>query len=246
MLSRRSAPGLILITLVVLSLLSLVFEEVLLVKTLRVSPKSFSTVELYNDSLYGGSSKVKRVQDPDAYVWECELVFHEYEFPYCGFEIFLGENRSKGLNLSEFDRVFLKLFYEGEARTVRVFIRNFNEAYSNTRDKTSTKFNVLELDRHQMSKNGAEVGLDAFSVAPWWLRENNIPQDLMGPEFDNVVIIEIQTGSEEKQGTHKYALEYIEFSGRRISHEHWLMLLVSIWIVIATVVAIDLLRKSSD
>lgn len=222
------------------SVAALFLESRLREYTLTVSPSTFPTVELYNDSLYGGSSVVKRIQNKSSYEWECELVLQDFGYPYCGFEIFLGENRSAGIDLSGYSRLRVHMNYEGEARTTRLILLNFNAAYSNTADKTSTKFNLIELDRLSYVDGLADVSMDSFTVAPWWLQQNEIPESQMGTEFSNLVIIEIQTGSEQKRGTHHFDVEKIVFVGEYFSRETGLIILLMFWQLVALAIALGL------
>lgn len=55
----------------------------------------------------------------------------------------------------------------------------------------------------------------------------------MHPQFDNIVILEIQTGLNAQAGEHNFQLKKIELTGQLLSSEQWYQLIVAVWLIIA-------------
>src|SRR5690606_20697967 len=88
------------------------------------------------------------------------------------------------------------------------------------------EFNAALLDQP------VEFSLDDFFVANWWLLEYKIPPQLGHPQFDNVVVFEVQTGSGRSLGEHHFQLHRIELTGQRLSTEEWYLSIMSVWLVV--------------
>lgn len=185
------------------------------------------TVNLYDDSDSGGNSTTG-IDDAQNFHWHCQLN-DGYSFPYCGFEILLDPERRKGLDLSTFTRVRLWLDYTGPAQTLRIYLRNYDPQYSTPENLVSTKYNQVEFNVKLLSDH-VEFALEDFFVANWWLRDFDIPPKLSHPQFDNIVVVDIQTGSGKSLGLHEFHLRRIEFVGQRLSTSDWYLSIILVWL----------------
>ena len=80
----------------------------------------------------------------------------------------------------------------------------------------TTKFNSVELPVSEL-KNGLEVRMSDFSVANWWLVQQEIPLEHSQPEFGDVVILEVQTSSEVRSGRHEIQVDKVVWEGPRVA-----------------------------
>lgn len=223
----------LLILLVLLSLALLAAGPSLLRTRLLIQPGGGYVTAVRDDAEIGGDSVVEPLSSPD-FSWRCELRSGT-AYPFCGFEILLGRDRTGGLDLSRYDRLRMHLRYEGPARTLRLFLRNFDPRYSRSEDPLSTKFNQVEFSAGEAR---LDVDMRDFYVANWWMSAYGIAPQLGHPQFDNVVSIELQTGTVPALGEHRFQLQAIELEGQRVSTEQlylglvlgWLSLIVG-WIV---------------
>lgn len=127
----------------------------------------------------------------------------------------------------------LWLDYDGPARSVRVFLRNYNPAYSQDDELKSTKYNAIEFEKELLAQDGfLELNFEDFSVADWWLQMLSIPLRHSYSDFQNIVIIEIQTGSDFKLGEHNFHLKRIEFKRQIISTETWYLIIIISWVAL--------------
>lgn len=217
----------LLILLVLASLALLAVGPNLLRTRLLIQPGGGFDTAVRNDREIGGNSLVEPLADA-GFSWRCELRSGT-AYPFCGFEILLDPQRASGLDLSRYERLRLRLDYEGPARSLRLFLRNFDPRYSRAEDPLSTKFNQVEFSAGEVE---LDVGLRDFYVANWWMSAYGIAPQLGHPQFDNVVSIELQTGTAPALGEHRFTLHAIEFEGQRIPTEQLYLGLVLGWLAL--------------
>lgn len=218
----------LLLLLVIITIGILLFREPLLEKRWIVSPEVAGLrFELDSDVQDGGNTFVEWVNKNNL-EWRCVLG-EAYDYPFCGMQIYLTEHFYHGKDFSDYTHLNFWLEYEGSAHNVRIFLRNSNPAYTNPDDMRSTKFNMTELDvRREAFLNN--ISLAHFRVADWWLLLYEIPVEHSQVEFDNIGLIEIQTGSRAAQGEHSFKLKQLELVGVYISAEKMYLGIIVVWI----------------
>jgi diguanylate cyclase (GGDEF)-like protein len=218
----------ILVTLVFITLLAIVAEKKILQASMIITPQSGHLIEVYDDSRAGGNSHAEMVNLQN-FQWRCTLKA-KYAYPHCGFEIIFDPKREHGLDLSHFTKVRLWLDYQGPNKTLRIYLRNFDPLYSSVEIEPSTKYNQIEFSTDLLKEQPLEFSLKDFFVADWWLVEYNIPPKLRHPQFDNIIMIEVQTGSKEPLGEHNFQLKKVELVGQRLTTEKWYLFIMSAWL----------------
>lgn len=220
--------------LVLLTFIAIIGEHRILKTSLVIEPFAGFTTVVYADGTSGGNSTIEYI-DEKLFKWRCTLR-SQYDYPYCGFEVVFDEERQQGLDLTNFNRIRIWLDYEGPGRTVRIYARNFDPAYSTPGENVTAKYNQVEFGTAMLDKP-IELDLADFFVANWWIQENNIPPRLSHPQFDNIVSLEVQTGSTSESGqglgTHQFQLHRIEMTGQIVSTERWYQLITATWLIIA-------------
>lgn len=223
----------ILALLVLLTILAVLGERQILQKSLVIDPNTDQDVHLYDDSDAGGNSEAEMLSEEGSYRWRCELRA-QYTWSHCGFEVlFDGERRQEGLDLRAYDRIRVRLEYEGASEAVRLYLRNFDPRYSVPGDDTSTKYNQVEFDASALDGDGViELSMEDFFVANWWFLEYEIPPRLGHPQFDNIVIFEVHTGTEGELGEHVFELHEVELIGQYLSTEDWYLIIMLTWLAL--------------
>jgi diguanylate cyclase (GGDEF)-like protein len=219
--------------LILLTLIAIVAERQIL-ETSIVLNTQVKSMSAYDDRGEQGASVVRMV-DPAKMEWQCNIqAGHRY--PYCGFELIFDTNRTHGLDLRNYDHIRLWLTYEGPTESIRVYLRNFDPVYSDPEKNDSTKFNQIDFDA-QLARTGKPIdfSMTDFFVANWWFQRYRVTPQLAHPQFDNIVVFEIQTGLNAKQGKHTFHLQKIELTGQLLSSERWYQIIVAVWLVIALV-----------
>jgi diguanylate cyclase (GGDEF)-like protein len=218
----------ILISLVLLTIVAIIAEKKILQASLSITPQSGYSIEAYDDTRSGGNSRAEII-NPQTFQWRCVLK-NKFTYPYCGFEIFFDPKRENGVDLSHYNKIRLWLDYKGPNKTLRIYLRNFDPLYSTPGVEASTKYNQLEFSTDLLKNQVLEFSLKDFFVADWWLIEYNIPPQLRHPQFDNIVMVEIQTGSKEPLGEHDFHLKKVELIGQRLTTEKWYLMIMLAWL----------------
>lgn len=149
--------------------------------------------------------------------------------------ITLAEDVKHGVDLSDYDRVFLDIDYQGvqdESAKVRVYIRNFEPSIFSPEDDNTLKYNGIEY-HPGFKEGGKEIGHDKFQVLTWWLFDYNVPIEHSGVRLDNVSMIQIATDSGSVIGDHTITVNKIIFKGDYLSPQAFTFSLLSIWIFAA-------------
>ncbi|WP_051304703.1 GGDEF domain-containing protein [Chitinilyticum litopenaei] len=218
----------VLVLLIAITLGGLFAYDTLLIKTLRIDPAAGFPAKSIDDRGEGGKTTSTLRTSKDAHILECE-VSKSYQWPYCEIAIDLRRD-GEGINLEGFERISIKLDYEAPAdKTVRVYLRNFNPAYTPGAPDRAYKVNQIEYNPRQYPQ-GLGVSLRYFQVATWWLNDNRIPLELSQPQFDNVTRIEIATGATVTESKIRMVLHSIELEGYWLARSTFYALLIGLWV----------------
>ncbi|WP_117235409.1 GGDEF domain-containing protein [Vibrio maerlii] len=209
-------------------------------KVLRIGSEKFTFLKT-NDQLEGGTSTSELLLEGGSKHLACELNKSHYRWPYCGISIRLSDDVTQGLDLSTFHTLRIRMAYEtpeGEPlRQVRLYLRNFNPAYSSVEDDYTHKYNGIQFAPGE--HNGRiDIPLKNLQVMTWWLADNKIPIEHAGPEFSNVNRIEIATGSGAQVGIHDLHFYSIELVGEYVKAEDLFLCLLIVWIVVGAVISL--------
>lgn len=217
--------------LVVLTVLALVFERQIL-RTSLILDASDGLLAVYDDAGTGGKTD-SEILDPDAVTWRCNLAGGA-RYSYCGFELIFDPQRQEGLDLSQYDKIRLWMDYDGPTETIRLYLRNYDPDYSIPGRNDSTKYNQVEFDRERLKGEGpVNFSIKDFFVANWWFQQYRLPPELTHPQFDNIVVLEVQTGLTPVLGEHRFRLEKVEFVGQIVPSERWYLGIMATWLLVA-------------
>lgn len=169
--------------------------------------------------------------DEQANQWRC--VYPEIEIGehfICSFVVLLEQAPNQGLDLSSYSHLHLKLKHTGSANWIRLYIRNFDPAYSTEEDVNSTKFNAINFHIQEL-KQELQIKLDEFNVAEWWLRDYSIPRKLAASDLHNAVTLGIEYAEGTGAGNQDIQIEKVEFVGEWINAENWYLLILACWML---------------
>ncbi|MDC8829795.1 GGDEF domain-containing protein [Alteromonas gilva] len=229
----KQAPGKISVVEWLLAVLACISVGLLLIPSDLISRNKMLYAKdypahLYTDASQGGQSEASWV-DQSNLKWQCRLEDKTLS-PYCSMQLDVAGFSGQGLDLSDFEKMTVWLNYSGNAEFVRIYLRNRNPNYYRPEDITSTKYNVVEVPVVELA-SGLTIEMDTIFVADWWLSSRKIPLKYAHPEFNDIIYIEIQTGSQVRDGTHQLQLDRIEWSGAWISQADLYKLIIVVWIV---------------
>lgn len=185
--------------------------------------------EVVDDAFSGGDSQVQWL-DRDSQRWQCELGSASAT-PYCSLQIDVTNAGDVGMDLSRYDKVTVWADYRGSASHLRIYLRNRHPNYYDPNNSFTTKYNSIELHVEELAK-GLELSMDDFTVATWWLIQREVPLSFSNPEFNEVSLIEVQTGSNVRSGTHEIQLQKIVWSGPKIAQATLNQIVIIGWALI--------------
>ncbi|MGF1687388.1 GGDEF domain-containing protein [Photobacterium japonica] len=200
-------------------------------KEYSISAKN-SSVKCIDDRTQGGNTVSEIDINGQSLVLNCDIG-DKGQWPYCEIAIDLSKT-TQGLDLSNFHSVGIDVDYFSavEGERIRIYLRNFDPAYSSKEDPVSLKFNAIEY-APGIDQGLTVIPLDAFQVLSWWIAEYELPIETSGPQFNNIVQIEIATGSYVKQAHYTLQLNRLVFYGEWVSEELLLRINMALWVLAA-------------
>lgn len=211
--------------LILLIVLALAAHPFLPPKRETLHPRIGNLATLYSDEASGGKTRATWV-DRDASHWRCNLV-QSGVFAVCGIAVEFSSMR----DLSGYVALSVQLRYTGDAKKLRIYMRNHNPLYSTLQDVDSLKFNAITLHSADFAKAETLIHLSEFAVADWWLEERDIPRELSRPELNNVATLGIDFPPPPAFGQHEVKIERIELIGSWISPERLYLGIIVLGIV---------------
>ncbi|PJG59766.1 GGDEF domain-containing protein [Aeromonas cavernicola] len=135
----------------------------------------------------------------------------------------------QGVDLSDYDSMILQLRSEGPSDAPwRIYLRNYDPAYSRLEDPVSHKVNAILFDSTQYPGR-VEVPLTLFTPTTWWLTDYQIPLMQQGRDLSRVFAIELATGSNALPGHYRLKLEELTFQGPWLSPSLFYRALFMVW-----------------
>ncbi len=191
-----------------------------------IFPVEGNPTTLYSDESWGGETSVTWINEQSNH-WQCNLAQSEFP-PVCGLASELSRARG-AIDFSKFDALSVQLNYTGEASKLRIYLRNYNSAYSSLEDSDSLKFNSANILARDFTPAETIIQLSEFSVENWWLEERNIPRNLAHPELNNIHSIGIDYPYPQTLGEHSIEIKSIALLGPLIPKEQYYFYLLVFW-----------------
>ncbi len=221
----------LLIVLLVLTGIALLWNRFGMTTTLVIDARSGYAVDALDDRANPGGRSVATLDESDGTLgMDCELRAG-YEWAFC--ELRLGFAQAPhGIDLSRYDSMRLWVTATGpEAQQrVRVYVRNFDPAYSRVGVPGSEKVDQLVYEPSRYPQ-GYEVPLSRFTVSQWWIDEHPMTLDLEAPDFRNATQIAFSTGPKVEPGRHTIRIQRIELVGKAISTSTFRLGIIAVWML---------------
>lgn len=196
------------------------------------------------------SSEATLNTNKDHFLLDCHIKASDYAWPFCEIAFSFKPNSNINvpapLNLSSFTNIKVSAKYIGDnAAGIRIQLRTFNPEYSTLSSQDTWKYNGIE---YWPDKNNypVTIPLRGLQVATWWLIEQEIPIEFSGPEFDQVMVLEIATGNNIAPGHYQLKVEKIEFIGKVFSNIQIFYFIISMWVFAAIAGLFINLKRSKE
>jgi diguanylate cyclase (GGDEF)-like protein len=229
-------PVLRFLVLLAVTLAALLWNEFGMERHLRLAAGGVQAVSTVDDSSSGGKSSSTLRREGDDLVMDCDIR-PGYAWPYCNLIFELGKP-PQGVDLSGYDSVSVEAALDGPEKTkqLRLFLLNFNPAYSKVAQSETAKVQEFVYDPAARPKLHARLA--QFGVSSWWSNEHPLDAEHSGPEFGNVVAVQVATGGNVQPGHHVLRLRRMEFAGKVVSPATFRLGVIAAWAALALVVAL--------
>lgn len=244
----QSSPiGRLLLIWAVLTLALVALRPYLTERVWHWIPTDYPEWYLYADDVFGGASYVER-SSPEGIQIRCNLRDPEADLePFCGFHVYLnGSANPPTMDLSNFDSMQVEVDYEGGNEKLRFYVREFAPGYSDPANPLDTaKYMSLYVHASETTQP-LTIDLQEFTVADWWVNNNNVPRQYARSSLKNVVAFGVDIAYPAALGKHQLSLERVSFRGRWISTEDWYFGILMSWvgvIVLGALIRLYQLRR---
>jgi diguanylate cyclase (GGDEF)-like protein len=149
----------------------------------------------------------------------------------CGYVI-EWPNQPLGLiDFASFHSLRIRLKYVGPSHRIRIYLRNFHQAYSDLSRLDTLKFesatiNVSEFDRDVI------IPMKEFIVSDGWIQRYDIPRQYVQPDFSAVRSLVVDFPHPGATGEHVMEVQRIELVGDYIAKETAYLTLLIIWMLV--------------
>ena len=241
----------LLIVLLAFTGIALLWNQFGMTSTMVIDAHSAYPVAALDDRANPGGRSVATVSRGGALGMDCDLRAG-YEWAFCELRLEFAKAPG-GIDLSRYDTMRLWVTATGpEARQrVRIYVRNFDPAYSKVGDFESEKVDQLIYEPAAYPR-GYEVPLSRFTVSQWWIDEHPMTLALEAPDFRNATQIAFSTGPRVEPGLHTIRIQRIELTGKLIPTSTFRLGIIAVWmlsvlgwLVLGSVLTRDQLRLSA-
>ncbi len=219
------------LVLVAVTAIGLVWNQFGMNRHFVLDGNSDVTVRAIDDSSSGGKTISSIHREGSRLVMNCEVRARSAG-PYCSLIFEIGRP-PHGVDLTGFDKVTVQVNSQGAEldQQVRLFLVNFNSAYSDPAQPSSAK--VQELVYEPAAHPRLSAKLSQFTVPSWWSMSHLVDVEHAGTELDNVVAVQVTTGAPVTPGMHVITVDRIEFTGKRVPPATFRLGVISAWLLAA-------------
>lgn len=221
------------ISLIFLTLSAIFSYDFLLNTSLSISPRDGFMAQAVNDFESNGNTKsILRATD-SSWILDYEI---RPGAPYPFASLILSPPAELSfLDLSQFDRIQVRLKAVGAPGNTRIHLRNINPAYTVSDQLISLKYNEVQFDPRSTPYPAKFLWAD-FHVPAWWISMLKVPYWHARTEVNHVSRIEITTPENTPLWT-TGSIEFVsmEFQGKQISSTLFYQILLGIWVLVGLV-----------
>jgi diguanylate cyclase (GGDEF)-like protein len=198
-------------------------------RSMNLLPQPTQFIDESVDSIAGGESELVWL-DKEKLHWVCHLKAGVL-YPYCGISLRWSNEPYEQIDFSRFDALEIELEYKGQARYIRVFLRNYYPTPSMKDTIDIAKFNSIS----KSSKDFEQLSYIPFNklrVADWWIDDNQIPPEETNPDVSKIIAVGLDLPYPNKLGRHEFKLHGLKVVGDIFSKESLYLTIILFWAVL--------------
>lgn len=180
----------------------------------RILPDLADGYHLFFDGQKGGNTTAEWI-DESQFSFRCIATDSGTEQSYCGLSINIGKSPS-GKDFSKYQRMELKIHYQGDNGRLRMSTHNFDPADTRNDSRETLK----GLDVSFMAKETDGV-----------IEVHNVGWGAPKKSTSNVIDIGIDLVPPIAAGTHQIHVEYLDIYGDLLSAETWYLGVALLWLL---------------
>lgn len=209
-----------------LTVLALAAKPFIPEQTLLIHPRADISQDVFGP-VVNDQSAVAWI-DQTRFAWRCDYP-ERYNGTSCGYAVFWnpeGAEPTRYVDASGYDGLRLHVHYEGRAEHLRVFLTNSNPEHRRAMPALWEKFLTAFVSTEELRGGPTFISLKNFTVAEWWVAQQNPPRQLAAPEFAHLLRVGVDIID---AGVHRVRVDKIELVGERISDKTYLLLILLFW-----------------
>lgn len=211
------------------TLILFIFHDYFPKRSIELHPNLTRYIDESLDSSVGGKSELIWL-DKENLHWVCVLR-EGAPYPYCGISIAWSKEPFLQLDFSSYDALEVDLEYTGQARYIRVFLRNYYPLPNMSDTIGKAKFNnIFKLTED--FKQPTNIPFDQLRVADWWIDDNQISPEDIKPDVSKVISVGLDIPYPNKLGRHEFKLNRLRVVGEYISKETLYLGIIIFWTVL--------------
>jgi len=212
-----------------ITLVLVLFYDYFPKRTIDLHPQLTEYIDESIDSTVGGKSELTWL-DKENLHWVCELKAGA-PYPYCGISLAWSNQPFKQLDFSNYGELQVDLEYNGQAKYIRIFLRNYYPLPNMQDVIGKAKFNSMSK-AVQDFKQVTNIPFDQLRVADWWIDDNQIPPEETKPDLDKVVAVGIDIPYPNTLGKHEFKLHSLKVVGEVLSKESLYLAIIVFWAIL--------------
>jgi len=193
----------------------------------RILPSKDDERYLFYDGQSGGKTMAEWV-DKEKYIFKCSYSSSESGWPYCGLRFKVG-TFPEGKDYSSYQRLEVKLNYQGSNQRLRMTMRNYSPAFFKEGDLNTLKGSDVHFAVDE-THDVIEIHQHEWRVSEYWVQINKVPRWLSYSEFNHIVDVSVDLMPPLVAGEHFIQIEYVDLYGELLAAETWYLGVALFWL----------------
>lgn len=205
-------------------------QEAITSKQLLVDPHDSHYYQYsYSDHNDGGKSDIT----PDSanpLTWRCNLRPGAPSL-YCGDGLSVGDDKIKGLDLSKYSDIDIRLTYHGVGTHMKMILESAPPAALKARIGKGETMPMVTTFEVAQGENDIHLTASEFKTEHWWTAKHGFASDDATSKLDDVKAFAFGSGDSTPSGALAVKVQRITFKGVSISTDQWYLIILGVWLV---------------
>lgn len=206
-----------------------VFYNDLPKRTLVLIPQLENFTQETTDQVVSGNSEFSWI-NKNTNNWACTFK-NQYAYPYCNLSLAWSGSPFKTIDFSPYTHIKLDLEYKGNAKFLRIFVRNEYHYPNEPNQLQSGKFNTVTKQAVQFEQP-VSIYFNELRVSDWWIDNFQVPPEHVSPDVSATIALGIDIPHPAPLGRHEFRLRSLTAIGDYFSKEVLYFSIIIFWTVL--------------